>query len=319
MMTRFREWASQIGALSEKHAATQFRASLFVKLALVTGGATMAAVAHSVELAHANEAMSVWTIAGLAGAAIVMVGGIYVVLTETDASKAIETARKAIEDVRELEDQMIDFQNARALLNGEIARGLQLYNSMDVMRGCIEQSLDLPDASPPNIIQTCLSAASTSLQIALNFSIKDTWTICVFAAHKLDESDKTVLKCIAQVRKIECSIAEARVWPEGVGVAGVAYSTGNEIIIPDMAALELGTVFNLKTNTRDYDADRYRSMVAIPITVAMKKIPWGVAVVTADRPLHFSPEKSDGVSTVEPVRAIAAMAALAVKALEKKT
>jgi hypothetical protein len=39
-----------------------------------------------------------------------------------------------------------------------------------------------------------------------------------------------------------------------------------------------------------------------------------VAVVTTDRPNHFSAEPSYGVATAEPIRAIAAMTALAVAA-----
>ena len=123
-------------------------------------------------------------------------------------------------------------------------------------------------------------------------------------------------RCVAHARKIQCNIAEARQWEEGVGVAGVSYSMGNEIIIPDMSAPELGTVFNLNNNCRDYDAERYRSMVAVPIRVGANSVPWGVAVVTTDQPHHFSVQSSDGVPTCEPIRAIAAMAALAVKSLE---
>jgi hypothetical protein len=44
-------------------------------------------------------------------------------------------------------------------------------------------------------------------------------------------------------------------------------------------------------------------------------MPWGVAVATTDQPHHFNVDPADGVSTSEPIRAIAAMAALAVKAL----
>lgn len=57
-------------------------------------------------------------------------------------------------------------------------------------------------------------------------------------------------------------------------------------------------------------------MVVVPITVGKSNKPWGVAVVTSDRARHFSSEPSYGVANAEPIRAIAAMAALAVKAAD---
>jgi hypothetical protein len=134
-------------------------------------------------------------------------------------------------------------------------------------------------------------------------------------ARSQKESDKALLECIAHARKIQCDLSNARAWPEGVGVAGVAFSMKNEITIPDMNAAELGTVFKLNAEARTYDYARYRSMVAVPIRVGSDDIPWGVAVVTSDKPHHFNVEPSDGVPTSEPIRAIAAMAALAVKSL----
>jgi hypothetical protein len=56
-------------------------------------------------------------------------------------------------------------------------------------------------------------------------------------------------------------------------------------------------------------------MVAVPIIVGDKKIPWGVAAATSNRAYHFNIYPVDGVATAEPARAIAAMAALTVKAV----
>jgi GAF domain-containing protein len=97
----------------------------------------------------------------------------------------------------------------------------------------------------------------------------------------------------------------------------VAYSKANEIIIPDMFAPELGNAFELGDKARPYDRERYRSMAAIPIVVGGGTAPWGAAIATSSRPGHFHDEHVDGVATAEPIRAIAAMTALAVKALTK--
>jgi hypothetical protein len=316
-MAELRDLARQISASLTAFSKKHFAASMFVKVVLVIGGATIAAVAQCIELAHSNDEFSAWTMAGLAGAVVVAVGGIFVAITETDISTILEVSGQTIEEAR-LRERRIELFNAdRARLKKEIDRGLELYNSIDVMRGAIEQSLDVPGVTAKGIIQTSLISARNSLLVAFDFSIEDTWTICVFMAMPQKESDKVILKCIAQARKIECGIEVARQWPEGVGVAGVAYSMGNDITIPDVLAPELGTVFNLGSNVRDYDNKRYRSMVAVPIRPGDRKIPWGVAVVTTDKAKHFNLHPSDGVSTSEPIRAIAAMAALAVQAVER--
>ncbi|MDR6302512.1 hypothetical protein GGQ85_000183 [Nitrobacter vulgaris] len=306
--------ANELSAKFLSFAKKHFNASMFVKLGLVLGGATIAAVCQGVELAHANHEFSSWSIAGFAGAVLVAIGGVFVAMTETDIATTLDVARRAIDEARLRERRMERFNADRAVLRKELDRGLELYNSMDVMRGSIEQSLDIPDVAAAKIIQTCLAAARNSLLVALDFSIEETWTICVYMAEASGESDKINLRCIAHARKIECEIEEARLWQEGVGVAGVCYSMGNEIIIPDMAAPELGTVFHLAANNRPYDIERYRSMASIPICIGSSKTPWGVVVVTTDLPGHFTIEPADGVSTSEPVRAIAAMAALAVRA-----
>jgi hypothetical protein len=317
-MPTLKEIAERVGIRFKQRSKTQLRASLFVKLALITIGAAAAAIAEAIELARTNHEVSSWTIAGIAASGLVALGGVFVYLTEQDVSETLEDARAALEAARGFEQEKKDFEMNMAWLSNEVTRGLELYNSIDVMRGAIEQSLDLPDPSVASIIDTGLLAARNSLLVAFGFDIKDTWTICIYEACRDAESGKMVLKCIAHDRTVRCSIAEARVWPEGIGVAGIAYSTASEKIIPDMSDPALGTAFQLKTNVRDYDLQRYRSIIAVPIMVGSNKIPWGVAVATSDRPHHFYIEPADGVPTSEPIRAIAAMAALAVKALAKR-
>ncbi|HWM48666.1 MAG TPA: hypothetical protein VNR11_17315 [Xanthobacteraceae bacterium] len=292
-------------AAFEGYSRALYRASKFAKIALVIGGAAIATIALAIDIAHANDEISGWTIAGLAGAFMVAVGSIFDAIRETDAASALSIAARAIDELNDHEE-----------FDGAVTRGLDLYNSMDVMRGAIEQSLDLPDVAATSIVQTCLSAASNSLLGAFDFGIKDIWTVCVFMAQTEADSGKMILRCVAHLRKIPCELSEAREWPQGVGVAGIAYSMNHEIIIKDMSSPDAVAMFNLGTMARDYDKERYASMVAVPITVGTSPRPWGVAIATCDRPNHFSPEPSYGVATTEPVRAIAAMAALAVKASE---
>jgi hypothetical protein len=271
--------------------------------------------------------VTVWTILALTALVVIAVGGLFGFLSETDLSSTLESARRAIEDARDFKFKVDEFESSRQrlILNKEIRRGLQMYNSMDVMRGAIEQSLDIPNVTAAQIIQTCLRAASTSLLVAFDFEMGETWTICVYQARRGEESGKVILECIAHERTIQCDLSQARKWEEGVGAAGIAYSTGNELFIPDLASSALGAIFKLRDAParhgalRPYDEKRYRSIAVVPIVVGASEIPWGVAVATSDQVGHFSVTPADGVATYEPVRAIAAMAALAVKAVEVRS
>ncbi len=144
-MPSLRELADKIGAFASANAKRSANASRYVKLILITGGAAISAIALGVDVAHSNHEISAWTIAGFAGAALVVLGSGFLAFTETDAAESLEAAEFAIEEARFAERGKAEFQNSHARLNKAISRGLELYNSMDVMRGAIEQSLSIPN------------------------------------------------------------------------------------------------------------------------------------------------------------------------------
>jgi hypothetical protein len=80
---------------------------------LVTLGAIVAAIAQSFEIAHAVGAVSPYTIAGIAAAVLVALGGFYLAFTEQDASTALETARDAIAQAREYSDEISRFERVQ--------------------------------------------------------------------------------------------------------------------------------------------------------------------------------------------------------------
>ena len=312
------EWKTlrtELASALEAYSRVVVRSTRFIKVVLIIGGAAAATIALAIDIAHANKEISAWTIVGLAGAALVALGSLFDMVKEKDASQALVVASKALDAVHQRELELNELFG-----DGEydkaVTRGLHLYNSMDVMRGAIEQSLDFPDMPVTHIIQTCLSAADNSLLGAFDFGITDIWTVCVFRAQTEGESGSIVLHCIAHLRKIPCELRESRAWPEGVGVAGIAYSMNKEIVIKDMSSPDVAAMLDLRALGRNYDKVRYASMVAVPINVGSNPKPWGVVVATSDQSNHFSADPSYGVATTEPVRAISAMTALAAKAAE---
>jgi hypothetical protein len=94
-MRSLRKIAENISDLFKSHAQRVYRASLFVKIALVLGGTLCAGIAEAFEIAGD---ISVLTVIVLAGIVFAFIGGVYAAATDTDVSNALDTARQAIEE-----------------------------------------------------------------------------------------------------------------------------------------------------------------------------------------------------------------------------
>lgn len=282
-------------------------ASKYVRAILVIGGAAIAGIAQFCTWPSGGSPDAA-QVTGILATAMVALGGFYVWSTESDAADAIETAEKALDSAQAVEsrlDEVQDFFDA-------FERLVETYQLCLTLRGAIEQSGLGAAGGTDGIVKTLFDLAARPLQIAIAFDQADRWTLGVYKAVPSKTPNKAELRCVAQKRAIECRTEDARVWPEGVGIAGIAYLNAREIVLPNLQAEGMHAVFGPHGKTRAYDAERYVSMVAAPIKVAGREKPWGVVVATSDRVAHFSAESRPGFKTDEPVRTLAAFIALAV-------
>lgn len=290
-----------------KHATTVSTASKYVKGVLIVVGALVAGVAQFVTW-PANGHPSTAQIAGIGACLAVFVGGLFVLFTEQDAAEAVKVADKAVEAAREAEDRLNDITE----LANEMERLAETYQLCLTMRGALEQSGVGSVGTIDDSMVALFDIIARPLSIACGFAQSDRWTIGIYKAVNGAEAGKAELRCIAHDRAIKCEIGEARSWPEGVGIAGIAYTNKREIVIPDLREEGVKAVFGPRDHVRPYDADRYVSMVSVPIIVAGREKPWGVVNATSDQAGHFAASKSPGFKYDEPIRALAAFAALAV-------
>jgi hypothetical protein len=304
-MPTLRELADRIGKLSAERARLHFRVSRAVKILIVlaAGGA---AVAESVELAHAAGATSTWTVVAIAAAVLVALGGLFLTFTEQDASTALETARDAVERARDYNDEIERFQRVRS----GVRRVSELYIATNAMREAI--SLSVPNFETVRVIESCLQVAKRSLLIAFGFALEDHWTIGIYVAEK-DALGKNQLRLIAHDRSIQCDIKDGRMWPEGVGVAGIALAKSAEVIVPDLLDPAVGSTFDLGSLAKEGDRERYRSIAAVPIRSGIESTAWGVVLATSDRPRHFEAKGRIGIQNAEPLRALAGMIELVIR------
>jgi hypothetical protein len=297
-----KESAAEIAQLFQVRSQAMFRSSLFIKVALITIGSLIAAVAQLVTQPKG------WDFAGIAGALIAAIGGGTLAFTEKDASKELEAARTALEKARDLQREAEKIN----LITSDVKRAFELYTAMKTMREIVEQHVLISGSSVQDIIDNFYELASRPLLIAIGFDLEEHWTICVYQACP-DAGDRIVLSCVQHERSEKCDIASARKWPEGVGVAGYAYANKKSIFVPDLEAPEMGSTFDLGSQAKDYDPVRYRSIGAVPIRLTTADPPWGVVVATSSRPGHFaSKTKLGGVQPEEGIRALAGMVALAI-------
>lgn len=314
MTSELQKFSKQLSTNIELQATRFRRTSLFVKVVLVAIGSAIAGVAQFLEFSDNGATTS--QIVGIAACAIVAIGGVFVIVTEQDASSQLALAQKAIETAREAEakyEVISDLEYQTYLL-------IELYQAMNVMRGVVEQVANLDKCDEVDLVAKLLKAAERSLVISMDFQQADQWTIGVYmAVPDPTQTTRAQLKCVALKRAIECKIGDTRVWDEGTGIMGVAYANGDEIIIPDLQAEGLSAVFGASGNeTRAYDSDRYRSMVAVPIKVEGLAKPWGVVTATSDRVGHFTTRATTGVQPDEGARALAGMVALLVAVIRSK-
>lgn len=297
--------SERVSSLFEERARRFKRASLFVKSMFVAAGSAVMGVTQFLQVGP-EETLTATQVVGIAASVVVFAGAVFVLFTEDDASEELATARRASEELREAQDAI----EAYSLYDEIIDKQISLYQTLVVMRGVIERAVVTGDTLP-DVVQKLLQLTNRLLPVALGFAQADQWTICIYRAVP-NHAGRDKLVCAAHNRAIMCEIAEARDWEEGVGVSGIAYANRQEVIVPNMHAAGLGSVFNIAAGARDYDGDRYRSMAVVPIKVDGQQKPWGVVVATNDRYNHFTLDEDVGLQTAEAVRAVSGMVALAV-------
>lgn len=279
--------------------------SRFVRFVLVIGAAAIAGVAQFAEFAATGP--TGWQLAGIGATAIVAIGAIWSAIVDDDASEELRIAHGAIEHAREMEESLSYLDS----FDSEFTKMVALYQVMDLSRGAIERGISVTALDDAALVERMIDACRRSIPIAMGFAQADIWTVCVYRAEEID--GRTMLRCIAQVRAIECSIADARSWEAGTGIAGSCYANLDEVVVPDLQTPGLRAVFGSAANvSKQDDAIRYRSMAAVPIQVDGVEVPWGVVSATNDKVDHFAPDQAFGIQPIEVVRALAAMAALAI-------
>jgi hypothetical protein len=253
-----------------------------------------------------------------AATGLALVSGLFVLFADRKSSKTLSQARTAIDQALEKENELADdkrkYEAAEGAYITEIERLSQLQAARDLFRAILETvaaSQSTPDEQ--FVISQMLQLAKRQLFIAHGFKITDFYTICVYQ-REIAADGKAQLRCKAHIRAIDCELAEARVWKEGIGVAGAALAQGIEVVVPDLTDQALGTLYQLPQHKDDDDV-RYRAIVAEPICLDDDGNMWGILIATSSEAGHFSVEDRSYVNVTE---SLAGMISLAIKLVRAK-
>jgi len=261
-----------------------------------------------------NQPPNTSQVIGISATVVVFLAAALAVFIDQDATNEIAIAQRAVhraEDLRErLEDTLRVWPN--------VERMVALHQAISLFRDHIESACVAMVGDESNLLSSMLTLGKRQLPSAAGFSYADQWTICLYRAEQIKGDCRFELKLIEHVRAIDCAKDEARVWPEGRGVAGIAFSNSSEVLIEDLTSEAARAVFKPSGMERTYDDDRYRSMVAIPILVQGNDKPWGMVTATSSNVGHFNHDPEDGLKPVEAMRALSRYAALAVAVVESR-
>lgn len=239
--------------------------------------------------------------------AVLFIATLFVLLTDKSSSNALAKAKEAMEDA---EGKLLTIDSRDEVYLAEIERMESFQAARDVVRAILEAvALRETPYDEITVINMMLKQASRPLTLAHGFKLNEYYTICVYQKCVNDKTGVAELVCKAHIRAIDCDLKDARVWREGVGAAGIALARGQEVVVPDLLAEELGSLYSVPSR-KVGDADRYRSIVAEPITGDLNDTLWGILVVTSSVPDHFSLDDRTYVNTAQ---SLAGMIGLAVK------
>jgi len=308
-MSEVLELGSQLGEYAEKRYNKTHFISQMLKVLIVTSS-ILAGVAHFL---IEKELPDGWHFVGIMASIIVGLAGIVLIGLESSPAGEIEVARKALAEAQRLKAEC----NEIALL-GEGRESVQLrtaelYSALTTMCSVIQATMLSGTEDETKVIDTLLTANERSLKIAAGFTLERHWTLCVYRAERDLETNRTMLRCVASIRSVPCDVRLARRWPEGVGVGGSAYATGEEVVTPDLWAQ--GVQAPTSDLIRPDDRSRYGSMAAVPIKVRANHRPWGVVVATNSEKGFFSNMPGPGAKTItlEVPRSVAGLVSLAVE------
>lgn len=243
---------------------------------------------------------------------------ILLALTDKNLPEALREAHAAEQRVKQMEAAKQTDQARSDEIGARFSSLTTLYATSIALREIVEPVL----SQGPGDDQGQKNRVGAMLDILLSskrelFGITDErWNFSIYLWNKADEQ----LVCFACRRRDRADEeGEHRAWPSGVGQIGVCFKSQQELVVGDVQMPEFRAYFHAPDPlSRLDDADRYRSIAAVPISMN-GGVPHGVVIATSDVPGRFVPSNArvnDAWDSVEPLRVLAGVLVMLLSATE---
>ena len=259
----------------------------------------------------------------LFGIALTVIGGLWATFVEKSLPGALEDARLANDNARELEvasrlqQSTHEFEVENFLdhideLDWYADFKSELYELQNVAYEYIENYFVRDREVGEKDIKLLLDNTSRALSKLMDFQPGDYWTISIY---RLENTQPQSLRSIAnQTSQRSEETKSHRTWKVGEGVAGEVLKKGMEVILADATDPKEARWLHIPYKSDDEskkstDFLRYKSLAGVPIKVGDQI--WGVAVASSDTPKHFNvDDQGFGGEEIEPLRLLARVVAL---------
>ena len=285
----------------------------WINLAGVIGGSLLLGFGSGMsgDLVPATGGLTIKGIVIVLGAFLALVGNVLLLALREEAADvlgradALENMAQGFLDER---DGLMRRLDGMASLD---RRRLALIDANRVMRETLEQALMLPASNLTGTVQLMLTAALPFLIASIEFDTDEEWAISVFQVQQDEQG--------AILKRVACARADRlleqnnpRSWRQHEGFVGEAWARDRPMIIEDSSDPKVAEAYPVPAELqRSYDANRYRSMAAIPVRLGDPAHVWGVVAASTNRKSRFrrAPENRE-VQAVDTVRLIARMSGL---------
>lgn len=252
-------------------------------------------------------------------ATVVFISAILLLVADDNASKLLAKARIALDlalaQKAVSEKQAEEFEEFKNIFRVELDRLSHFQAARDLFRAVFQDVANQGAKDEIEVIRRMLDQARRQLFLAHGFDMSSYYTICVYKRIINAATGKAELHCKAHVRAIDCDVDKARIWKEGVGPGGVALARRGEVIISDLKAPNVSSVYGPQEKKAG-DDERYGSIVAEPIIIdGPESDPWGVLIVSSSNANHF---KDDDRTYVDVAASLAGMISLAICVVRAK-
>jgi hypothetical protein len=257
-----------------------------------------------------------WNVASAGFAVVAVFIAIVLALTEKNLPEALQEAHALDERVKQLEAAKQCDQMRSDEIGAQFSSLTTLYATSIALREIVEPVLSLgsgDERAQKNRLGAMLDILLSSKREL--FGITDErWNFSIYLWN--DASQELI--CFACRRRDRADEeASHRAWPAGSGQIGVCFQSRREVVVGDVQMPEFKAYFQVPDPlSRSDDAERYRSIAAVPISMN-GGVPHGVVIATSDVPGRFVPSGvSDGWDTVEPLRVLAGVLVILLSATE---